>query len=170
MDVRVGLKKAECWRIDAFELWCWRRLLRVPGTTRSSKSTLKEISPEYSLEGLILKLKLQYFGHLYGCESWTKESWALKNLCFWIVMLEKTLERPLDCKEIQPVHSKEHQSWVFVGRSHDSRAMTRSAWPHAWSQASLALHKSPAISSSVVPFSSSPQSLPASGSFRISQL
>ena len=58
-------KKAESWRIDAFELWCWRRLLRVPWTTRrSNQSILKEISLEYSLEGLILKLKLQYFGHL----------------------------------------------------------------------------------------------------------
>src|SRR5574340_496153 len=59
------VKKAECQRTDAFELWCWRRLLRVPWTTRrSKKSILKEISPEYSLEGLMLKLKLQYFGHL----------------------------------------------------------------------------------------------------------
>ena len=59
------IKKAECRRIDAFELWCWRRLLRVPWTARRSKqSILKEISPEYSLEGLMLKLKLQYFGHL----------------------------------------------------------------------------------------------------------
>ena len=59
------VKKAECRRIDAFELWCWRRLLRVPWTTRrSSQSILKEISPECSLEGLMLKLKLQYFGHL----------------------------------------------------------------------------------------------------------
>ena len=59
------IKKAECWRIDASELWCWRRLLRVPWTTRrSNQSILKEINPEYSLEGLILKLKLQYFGHL----------------------------------------------------------------------------------------------------------
>ena len=61
------IKKAECWRIDAFELWCWRRLLRVPWTARRSiPSILKEISPEYSLEGLMLKLKLQYFGHLMG--------------------------------------------------------------------------------------------------------
>ena len=60
-----SVKKAEHQRIDAFELWCWRRLLRVPWTTRrSNQSVLKEISPEYSLEGLILKLKLQYFGHL----------------------------------------------------------------------------------------------------------
>ena len=59
------IKKGECQRIDAFELWCWRRLLRVPWTTRrSNKSILKEISPEYSLEGMTLKLKLQYFGHL----------------------------------------------------------------------------------------------------------
>ena len=58
------IKKAEWWRIDAFELWCWRRLLRVPWTARSNQSILKEISPEYSLEGLMLKLKLQYFGHL----------------------------------------------------------------------------------------------------------
>ena len=59
------VKKAEHWRIDAFELWCWRSLLRVPWTARRSKqSILKEISPEYSLEGLTLKLKLQYFGHL----------------------------------------------------------------------------------------------------------
>ena len=63
MDVRVGL--AEHWRTDAFELWCWRRLLRVPWTARrSNQSILKEISPEYLLEGLMLKLKLQYFGFL----------------------------------------------------------------------------------------------------------
>ena len=74
MDVRVGLWRKsnflsvlflECWRIDAFELWCWRRLLRVPWTARrSNQSILKEISPGISLEGMILMLKLQYFGHL----------------------------------------------------------------------------------------------------------
>ena len=59
------IKKAECRRLDAFELWCWRRLLRVPWTLRrSNQSVLKEISPEYILEGLMLKLKLQYAGHL----------------------------------------------------------------------------------------------------------
>ena len=64
------IKKAECRRIAAFELWGWRKLLRVPWTTRrSNQSTLKEIRPEYSLEGLMLKLKLQYFGHL--CEELT---------------------------------------------------------------------------------------------------
>ena len=66
MDVRVGsIKNAEGQRIDAFELWCWRRLLRVPWTARRyNQSILKEVSPEYSLEGLMLRLKLQYFGHL----------------------------------------------------------------------------------------------------------
>ena len=62
------IKKAEHQRTDAFELWCWRRLLRVPWTARSNQSILKEINPKYSLEGLMLKLKLQYFGHLM-CKS-----------------------------------------------------------------------------------------------------
>ena len=68
------IKKAECWRIDAFELWCWRRLLRVPGTEgRTNPSMLKEISPEYSLEGLMLKLKLQSFGHvMWRADSFIK--------------------------------------------------------------------------------------------------
>ena len=61
------VKKAECRRIDAFDLWCWKRLLGVPwNARRSNQSILKEISPEYSLDGLMLKLKLQYFGHLMG--------------------------------------------------------------------------------------------------------
>ena len=65
------IKKAECQRIDAFELWCWRRLSRVPWTTRrSNQFILKEVSPEYSLEGLMLKLKLQYFGH----QMWRTDS------------------------------------------------------------------------------------------------
>jgi len=65
-----NIKRTECWRTDAFELWCWRRLLRVPWTARrSNQFILKETSPEYSLEGLMLKLKLQYFGHLMQ-ENW----------------------------------------------------------------------------------------------------
>ena len=73
------IKKAECcWRIDAFELWCWRRLLRVPWTARrSTQSILKKISPEYSLEGLMLKLKLQYFG------PWCEELTRLKRPWCW---------------------------------------------------------------------------------------
>ena len=67
------IKKAECRRIDAFELWCWRRLLRVPWTVRSNQSILKEISPGCSLEGLMLKLKFQYFGHLmWRADSFVK--------------------------------------------------------------------------------------------------
>ena len=75
------IKKAECQRIDAFELWCWRRLLRVPWTARrSNQSILKEISPEYSVEGLMLKLKLQYFHH------WIRRTDSLEK----ILMLGKT--------------------------------------------------------------------------------
>ena len=73
------IKKAECWRLDTFELWCWRRLLRVPWTARrSNQSILKEISPEFSLEGLMLKLKLQYFDHL----MWRTDSFE-KILMLW---------------------------------------------------------------------------------------
>ena len=65
-----SVKKAKCQRIDAFELWCWRRLLKVPWTARrSNQSILREINPEYSLEGLMLKLKLQYFGHLMSTDD-----------------------------------------------------------------------------------------------------
>ena len=67
MDVSWTVKKAECRRIDCFELWCWTRVLRIPWTAkRSNQSFLKEISPGISLEGMMLKLKLQYFGHLMG--------------------------------------------------------------------------------------------------------
>ena len=73
-------KKAEHWRIGVFELWCWRRLLRVPWTTRrSNQSILKEISPEYSLEGLMLKLKLQYFGHLMQRTDSLERPWCWKR-------------------------------------------------------------------------------------------
>ena len=75
------VKKAEHQRIDAFELWCWRRLLKVPWTARrSNQSTLKEISPEYSLEGMILNLKLQYFGHLMGRTDSLKKTLILGKI------------------------------------------------------------------------------------------
>ena len=75
------IKKAERWRIDAFELWCWRRLLRVPWTARrSNQSILKEISPEYSLEGQMLKLKLQYFGHLMRRADSLEKTLMLGNI------------------------------------------------------------------------------------------
>ena len=75
------IKKAECWRIDAFELWCWRRLLRVPWTARrSNQSILKEVSPEYSLEGWMLKLKLQYFGHPMQRADWFEKTLMLGKI------------------------------------------------------------------------------------------
>ena len=75
------IKEAECRRIDAFELWCWRRLLRVPWTARrSNQSILKEISPEYALEGMMLKLKLQYFGHLMGRNSSLEKTLMLRKI------------------------------------------------------------------------------------------
>jgi len=74
------IKKVECKRIDAFELWCWRRLLRVPWTSkRSNQSILKEINSEYSLEGLMLKLKLQYFGHLMKRADSLEKIWMLRK-------------------------------------------------------------------------------------------
>ena len=75
------IKKSKCWRIDAFELWCWRRLLRVPWTARrSNQSILKEIKPQYSLKGLMLKLKLQNFGHLMWIMTYWKTLWCLEGL------------------------------------------------------------------------------------------
>ena len=112
MDVSWTVKKAEGRRIDAFERWCWRKLLRVPWTARrSNQSILKEISPGCSLEGLMLKLKLQYFGHLMQRID-TFELWGWRRL-----------EIPLGCKEIQPVHPKGDQSWVFIGGT-DAKAET----------------------------------------------
>ena len=75
------IKKAEHWRTDAFELWCWRRLLRVPWTARiSNQSILKEIGPEYSLKGLMLKLKLQFFGHLMWRPDSLEKTWMLGKI------------------------------------------------------------------------------------------
>ena len=81
MDVSWTIKKAKHWRIDAFELWCWKRFLRVPWSARrSNQSILKEISPGYSLEELILKLKLQYFGHLMGRTNWLEKTLMLGKI------------------------------------------------------------------------------------------
>ena len=78
------IKKAECQNVDAFELWCWRRLLRIPWTARkSNQSILKEISPEYSLEGLMLKMKLQYFGHLMQRTHSSEKTLMLGNIEGW---------------------------------------------------------------------------------------
>ena len=74
------VKKAECWKIDAFELWCWRRLLRVPWTARRSSQSILKISPGCSLEGLMLKLKLQYFGHLMRRVDSLERPWCWEGL------------------------------------------------------------------------------------------
>ena len=78
------IKKVQCWRIDAFEIWCWRRLLRVLWTTdRSNQSILKWISPEYLLGGLMLKLKFQYYGHIMGLTDWLEKTLMLWKIEGW---------------------------------------------------------------------------------------
>ena len=103
------IKKAEHWRFDAFELWFWRRLLRVPGTARrSNQSILKKINPEYSLEGLMLKLKHQYFGHLMWRDNSLEKTLMLETIKAgesgdrewdgWIASLTKWTKVWADCK------------------------------------------------------------------------
>ena len=123
------IKKAECQRFDAFELWCQRRLLRFPWTERKSKqSILKEISPEYSLEGLMLKLKLQYFGHLMRRADSEKTLMLGKiegrrkrgrQRMRWLDSITDAMDRSL---------SEGDQSWVFTGRT-DAEAETPILWP-----------------------------------------
>ena len=123
------IKKAECWRIDAFELWCWRRLLRVPWTARrSNQSILKEISPECSLEGLILKLKLQYFGHLIQrtdsfektlmlgkIEGGKRRGWQRMR---WLDVITDSMDMSL--------------SWWWTGRSGVLQSMGSQRVRHDW--------------------------------------
>ena len=117
---RAQLKKAECWRTDAFELWFWRRLLRVPWTAgRSNQSILKEISPEYSLEGLMLKLKLQYFGHL----MWRTDSLEKTLLLGGIADRRKRGDRGWDGWMASPTRL----TWIWA-RSGSWCWMDREAW------------------------------------------
>ena len=105
-----------------------RRLLLGRKVMANLDSILK--SRDITLPTKVCLVKAMFFpGVMYGCESWTiKESWAPKNWCFWTVVLEKTLENPLDCKEIQPVHPKGDQSWVFIGGP-DVEAEIPILWP-----------------------------------------
>ena len=101
------VKKAERWRIDAFELWCWRRLLRVPWTARrSNQSILNEISPEYLMEGLMLKLKLQYFGHLV----WKTDSLEKTLMLGKIMGMKRRDDRGWDSWMASPTQ----WTWVWV--------------------------------------------------------
>ena len=137
------INKVKCRRIDAFELRCWRRLLRVPWTARrSNQSILKKISPEYSLERLMLKLKLQYFGQLIQELTHLKRPWCWERL---------KAEREGDNRRWDGLMaSLTRWTWVWVS--------SRSWWCH------------PTLPSSVVPFSSCLQSFPASESFLIIRL
>ena len=98
------VKKAECRRIDAFELWCWRRLLRVPWTARrSNQSILRETSPGCSLEGIMLRLKLQYFGHLAGSQHGSSHPWQRSCGEFWWARRTRTRGVPLwACLSVYP--------------------------------------------------------------------
>ena len=143
--------KAECWKIDTFELWCWRRLLIVPWTAkRSNQSVLKELSPEYSFEELMLKLKLQYFG---------------SNVKIWIIW--KNSDAGKDWRQEENGMTEDDMAgWHHWLDGHEfeqapgvySNSHPLGRWCHQ------------TISSSVVSFFSCPQSFPASGSFPMSQL
>ena len=116
MDVSWTIKKAEYWRIKAFELWCWIRLLRVPWTARrSNQSILKEINPKYLLEGQMLKLKLQYFGHLIWRAHWQVVQ-SCPNLC-----------DPMDCSlpgsSVHGIFQARVLEWVAISFSRGS------SWP-----------------------------------------
>ena len=129
MDVRVGtIKKTECWRIHAFELWHWRRLLRVPWTARrSNQSILKEISPEYSLQGQVLKLKLQYFGWLPDAKNWLigKDPHASK---YWRQEGKGTTEDEMAGWH-QQLYGHEFEQTLGVGDGQGSLACC-SLWDH----------------------------------------
>ena len=126
------VKKAECRRIDASELWCWRRLLRVPWTARrSNQSILKEISPGCSLEGLMLKLKLQYFGHLIWKLTHWKRSWCWERLK---AGGEGTTEdEMLDCiTDSMDLSLSNSSSWWWTEKPDTLQSMVSQRVGHDW--------------------------------------
>ena len=153
MDVRGGtIEKAEHWRINAFDLWCWRRLLRVPWTARgSSRSTLREISPEYSLEGLMLKLKLQYFDHLMQRTDSLERQWWCERLKAGGEGVDRVWDGWMASLTQWTSVWVNSRSWWWTGRpgvlqSIGSQRAGRNwvtelnwAWPHPSEQASVSL-------------------------------
>ena len=149
-----------------------------------SRQRVKKQRHYFTDKGLYSQNYAVSSGHVWIWELDYKESWVLKNWCFWSAALEKTLESPLDCKDIQSVNPKGNQFWISIGRtdaeapilwlpdeSHHARPPCPSSTPGVHSNSRpLSWWCHPAISSSVVPFSSSPQSLPASESFPMSEL
>ena len=132
MDVRVGLKKAERWRIDAFELWCWRRLLRVPWTARRSNQSILKISPGCSLQGMMLKLKLLYFGHLMWRVDSLEKIWCWEGLGAG----GKGDDRGWDCWMASPTRWTwvwvNSGSWWWTGRPGLLRFMVSQGVRHDW--------------------------------------
>ena len=127
------IKKAEHWRIGAFELWCWRGLLRVPWTARrSNQSILKEISPECSLEGLILKLKFQYFGHL----MWRTDSFEKTLMLGKIVGRRRRGQQRMKCWMASPTQWAwgwvDSRSWWWTGKPGVLWSMRSQRVRHDW--------------------------------------
>ena len=127
------IKKAERWRIDAFELWCWRRLLRVPWTARrSNKSILKEISPGYSLEGLMLKMKLQYFGHLMQITDSFEKTLVLGKIEGMRRRGQQRMRWLDDITDSMDMSLSNSGSWWWIGRPGVLRFMGSKRVGHDW--------------------------------------
>ena len=127
------VKKAEHWRINAFEMWCWRRLLRVPWTTwRSNQSILKEISPEYSLQGLMLKLKLQYFGHLMGITDWLEKTVMLGKIAGGRKRGWQRMRWLDDITESMDMSLSKVQEWWWTGKPGVLQSMGLQRVRHDW--------------------------------------